>query len=72
MDVSSNSIALIEIKNRRDKTLNCDGRKPFEWIPYSDVNEETDLKYDEIYLDSGECAALEFLSEFAKQKKRVN
>jgi hypothetical protein len=64
--------ALNEIKNGREKAVTCDGKKPDMWIPFSDVNEETDLKYDEIYLDSGECSALEFLSAFIKQKKQKN
>lgn len=40
-----------------------------EWspIPEANVTEEADLKYDEIYLDAGECSALEFLHGIVKR-----
>jgi hypothetical protein len=68
----SNATALTEIKNKKDRALNCDGRKPTELIPEADVTEDMDLKYDKIYLESGECSALEFLFEAVKQKKQKN
>ena len=71
LDPSADAKAVLDIKNRSERALTCDGKKPEEWIPYSEVNEETDLKYDEIYLASGECSALEFLSEYIKQKKQI-
>ncbi len=55
---------LKEIKSRREKVMNCVGRV---WLKAEDVTEEADLKYDKIFLDSGECAALEFLADYAKR-----
>lgn len=68
----SNATAITEIKNKKDRALNCDGRKPTELIPEADVTEDMDLEYDRIYLESGECSALEFLFEAVKQKKQKN
>lgn len=68
----SNATVLAEIKHKKDRALNCDGRKPTEWIPEVDVTVDMDLKYDKIYLESGECSALEFLSEAVKQRKQKN
>jgi hypothetical protein len=66
-----NATALNEIENRRKKAINCDG-KELTWVEESDVTEEADLKFDEIYLESGECSALEFLTGYAKQINKKN
>lgn len=67
---TTNAVALNEIKNRRELALSCNGRKSgWEWIGEDKVPEDIDLKYTEIYLESGECAALEFLSDYLNRKE---
>ena len=53
------------------RSINCDGNECVS-IDESDVPEGTDLKFDEVLLDSGECSAFAFLTDYAKQvnKKR--
>jgi hypothetical protein len=65
-DMQDNETKLNEIKNRRDKVMNCPARGQV-WLEAEDVTEEADLKYDELFLDFGECSALEFLADYAKQ-----
>lgn len=65
-DLPDNAAKLNEIKNRREKVMNCPARGQV-WLEAEDVTEEADLKYDEIFLDSGECSALEFLADYAKR-----
>lgn len=65
-----NSAKLDEIKRRREKVLNCSRGQV--WLEAEDVTEEADLKYDEIFLDSGECSALEFLADYAKRINKKN
>ncbi len=66
-----NEARLSEINNRGEKVMNCPARGQV-WLEAVDVTEEANLKYDEIFLDSGECSALEFLADYAKRinKKR--
>jgi hypothetical protein len=63
-DLPDNETTLNEIKSRREKVMNYVGRV---WLDAEDVTEEVDLKFDEIFLDSGESAALDFLAAYAKE-----
>ncbi len=70
-DLPDNTAKLNEIKNRRETVMNCPARGQV-WLEDEDVTEEADLKYDEIFLDSGECSALEFLVDYAKRINKKN
>ncbi len=68
-DLPENAFKLNEIKNRREKAMNYVGRV---WLNPEDVTDDVDLKYDEIFLDSGEPAALDFLADYAKRINKKN
>ncbi len=70
-DLPDNAATLNDLKNKREKVMNCPARGQV-WLDAEDVTEEADFKYDEIFLESGECAALEFLADYAKQIKKKN
>ncbi len=60
---------LDDIKNRREKVMNYVGRV---CLDPEDITEDVDLKYDEIFLDSGESSALDFLADYAKRINKKN
>lgn len=68
-DLPDNAAKLNEIKNRREKVMNYVGLVSLD---AADVTEDVDLKYDEIFLDSGEASALDFLADYAKRINKKN
>jgi len=68
LEDSSHTEVHKKFKEKREQLLDC--IKSLDPIPETDVTEDADLKYDEIYLESGECSALKFLSNFVKQKRK--
>lgn len=63
---ASNDAARKEIKNKRAQALACGERT--EDISESELTEEADKQYYEIFFKSGEAVAQRFLSDFIKQK----
>lgn len=70
-DIPSNATARAEIEKKRKQALACGERRSAD-ISESDVTEEADKQYYEIFFKSGESAAQDFLSEFVKRKHKGN
>jgi len=68
-DLPDNAATLDEINNRREKVMNYVGRVSLD---AEDVTEDVDLKYDEIFLESGESSALDFLADYATRINKKN
>jgi len=66
-DSPSNAVARMEIKKKWQSANSCGERRAWD-IDETDMTEEADSKFYEIYLEKGEAAAQEFLADSVKQR----
>jgi hypothetical protein len=69
-DMASDDIIRSEIKNRSDKAFACGGCTSI--VQESDVTDELDKKYYEIFLDKGEASAQKYICDFVNKKQQGN
>jgi len=68
-DIPENAIARLMIVKEIDRAIACGEERPLE-ISTSDISKDVDIKYYEIFFQSGEAAAQDFLVNYLNAKQK--